>query len=405
MKKLYSIIAALALTFVGGVGAASVASASVEECVPSEGVEAYDEVTAEAYDETTEEAYDETIVTVEASDTWFSWTGGPSTEHPFPSENWQPDNGEHNGFNQAPGLLQRDKGESGNSDWFYHLVIAEQTEVVHHDAVIVHHEAEVVHHDAVPAVICDDPPTPTQYEATCTTLSGTVTLTDESFDGNVLTLDVSGDWDETTYALPIPAGKTLADVGTSLDIDASPIGFVGLHIHTGEGTIVFEEEPSYGGNLWSNVAWVGVAAGMGYPAFGSISEFITLNGDVPVTGIDILYTSPDASSTEVTSVSIDCTTFVFRDAVDEEPPTEEPTPTPTPTDPTPTPTETTPVVTDPPVTPSPSATPAVVSQVATPSQPLASTGSEAGWYLLGGIVLVGLGTVLTIARRRYSSQP
>lgn len=89
------------------------------------------------------DAYDETIIDQAAVDLWYSWTGGPSDTHDFPGADgdWQVDQGNHNGFDQSPGLLQRDKGNSGQSDWFYHQVIAEQT--------------HPVHHDAVPPVVCD----------------------------------------------------------------------------------------------------------------------------------------------------------------------------------------------------------------------------------------------------------
>ena len=402
MKKLFSIIAALALTFVGVVGASSMASATYpHECVPSEGTPAYDEtvVITEAYDETVviTEAYDETIVTTEAVDKWYSWTGGPSETHPFPDDNWQPDNGNHNGFDQAPGLLQRDKGESGRSDFFYHEVVAEVTEVVHHDAVteVIHHEAvtEIIHHDAVPPVICEEEP-PT-YEPTCVCVDNEVNL------GSGY-LEVEGDWDSDTISLPIPSGLTLADIGTVLDIDADPLQYVGLHIDLGNlGSIVFEEEPTYGGNLWSNSTWEGVNPGMGYNAFGSIEEYIHFNGNAEVFGIVVLYTHPQPSETTVQSVTIACTKYVF----DNTPPTEEPTPTPTPTPtetptPTPTPTETT----TPTPTPSPSDTPVVVTQVHTVDH-LAATGGPFERILpwaLGFITLGAAALVLRWAGKRYS---
>jgi LPXTG-motif cell wall-anchored protein len=104
------------------------------------------------------------VIDQAAVDKWYTWTGGPSDTHPWPSDNWNPDNGNHNGFPQGPGVYQRDKGNSGNSDWFYHEVVAEQSHVVHHDAV-----THVVHHDAVthqefkfafdhPAITCPPPP-------------------------------------------------------------------------------------------------------------------------------------------------------------------------------------------------------------------------------------------------------
>lgn len=139
-KRILAAIAAIALSLGGVVTTTTVASATTTECVPSEGTA----------------AYDETVVDAAAVDLWYSWTGGPSDDHAFPGEDWQVDNGNHNGFDQSPGLLQRDKGKSGQSDWFYHQVIAEQSRIVHHDAVdpVVCDPAEQPHHEI--ALYCYD---------------------------------------------------------------------------------------------------------------------------------------------------------------------------------------------------------------------------------------------------------
>lgn len=147
-------------------------------------------------------------------------------------------------------------------------------------------------------------PDPETYLPSCTTVTG-----HQWIEGTGV-LEVTGDWASTSIAVPFSG--TLADIGTVLDIEADPIQYVGLHIDTAEGTIVFEEEPSYGGNLWSTSAWAGVDPGMGYAAFGSIEDYIHLNGDVVVTGIRLLYTSPVASSTTVESFTIGCTVYEFR---------------------------------------------------------------------------------------------
>lgn len=160
----------------------------------------------------------------------------------------------------------------------------------------------------VPASVdveCDVPPT--TYLPTCTTVTGAQTIEGDGV------LSVAGDWD--TASIAVPFSGDLADIGTVLDIDADPIQYVGLHIDTAEGTIVFEEEPSYGGNLWSTSAWEGVEAGMGYAAFGSITDYIEFNGDVDVSGIRLLYTHPEASSTTVTSFTIGCTVYTFEPPV------------------------------------------------------------------------------------------
>lgn len=153
---------------------------------------------------------------------------------------------------------------------------------------------------------------PPTYEPSCTTVTGEQTIIGDGV------LTVEGGW--ATDSIDVPFTGTLADIGTVLNIDASPLQYVGLHIDTAEGTIVFEEEESYAGNLWSESAWDGVEAGMGYAAFGSIEQFIHLNGDVEVTGIRLLYTHPEASSTTVTSFTIGCTVYTF------EPKAEKPEP-------------------------------------------------------------------------------
>ena len=144
---------------------------------------------------------------------------------------------------------------------------------------------------------------PPTFEPSCTTVTGSQWIEGDGV------LSVAGDW--ATAQVAVPFAGTLADIGTVLDVEASETQYLGLHIDTAEGTIVFEEEPSYEGNLWSTSAWAGVEAGMGYASFGSIEEYIHLNGDVQVTGIRLLYTHPEASSTTVESFTIGCTVYTF----------------------------------------------------------------------------------------------
>lgn len=174
---------------------------------------------------------------------------------------------------------------------------------------IDHPEKDSVSHYQVHLVAApdEDPDEDPTFAPSCTTVTGEQTLVGDGV------LSVEGDWDTTSIAVPFSG--TLADIGTVLDIQADPIQYVGLHIDTAEGTISFEEEPSYGGKLWSGSAWAGVDAGMGYAAFGSIEEFIHLNGDVTVTGIRLLYTHPEASTTTVESFTIGCTIYTFEPEV------------------------------------------------------------------------------------------
>jgi hypothetical protein len=167
-------------------------------------------------------------------------------------------------------------------------------------------DGEGVYRYAFNAEQFSDEPCEVTYEPSCLSIIGTQTIVGDGV------LTVSGDWDSEYIAIP-GNGMTLADIGPGslLDIDADPIQYVGLHIITAEGPVVFEEEPSYGGNLWSTATWDGVNAGMGYAAFGSMEEFIHLNGDVVVQEIRLLYTHPSASSTTVTSFTIGCTVYEF----------------------------------------------------------------------------------------------
>lgn len=233
------------------------------------------------------------------------------------------------------------------------------------------------------------------YTPTCTTVTDYATLEGDGV------LSVDGDWGTDTY--PVPFSGTLADIGTVLDIQASPLQYVGLHIALGDyGTLVFEEEPSYGGSLWSNSSFEGVNPGMGYNAFGSIEEFIHLNGSLPVTSVTLLYTHPEASSTEVFSFTVGCTTYDFEVT---PPPMEEPTEEPTPQ---PTPTQTAPVVVPtvtPTVTPTPTTEPTpVVAQVHTAST-LAATGSDGVVITLmvaGLMILAGFIAFTASSRRKRS---
>lgn len=210
----------------------------------------------------------------------------------------------------------------------------------------------------------------------CTTVTGSQVLVG---DGKI---SVPGDW--ASESIAVPFSGSLKDIGTVLEIQADPLPFVGLHIHTAQGTIVFEEEASYNGQLWSQSTWDGVEAGLGYPALGTIEKFIERNGDVVVTGIDLLYTHPEASTTTVTSFTIGCTTFTFKPAVTEEPPVVTP------------PTEEPPVVTPPVITPEPTPT---ATAAAVDAEELASTGSDTNFGLALWIVAgtIGAGIIFLIA--------
>lgn len=119
--------------------------------------------------------HDETVVDSEAVNTWWHWNGGPDgPSGPPPSDGWNTDNGNHNGFpDDVNVIIQRDKGNSGRSDWFYHQVTPEVSHTVTivdqeaydetvvdseaYDETVIDQEAydETIEH---PAVVCDDTP-------------------------------------------------------------------------------------------------------------------------------------------------------------------------------------------------------------------------------------------------------
>lgn len=154
-------------------------------------------------------------------------------------------------------------------------------------------------------------PEVTTHLPACTTVTGEQAITGDGV------MSVEGNW--STNVINVPFSGTLADIGTVLDVNASLTQYLGLHIDTAEGTLVFEEEASYNGNLWSTSSWDGVEPGLGYAAMGSIEDYIALNGDVVVNGIRLLYTHPEASTTTVESFTIGCTLYVFEETLIEDP--------------------------------------------------------------------------------------
>lgn len=134
------------------------------------------------------------------------------------------------------------------------------------------------------------------------------TIGDATFVSGGIEIEVSGDWEEVSISRAF--NKSLQELGDILDIDATPLQYVGLHLHTSKGIIVYEEEPTYNGNLWS---WgeFGVGAGMGYTSFASLEAYVAANPDLVVTQVDVLYTHPEESSTVVASVIFGCEEFIF----------------------------------------------------------------------------------------------
>lgn len=312
MKKFLSSVAAAVLVLAGVTFGASAANAT-EVCVPSEAWSETVVVTPAVAAVPAIPAVPEVLEVSHFDYQRYSWTGGPTdvapTEVP-PSENWKANTKDYEGAGHGSAPVGVAFQGNGNSDWFFwtSTTVIDQPYVAGVPEVPGTPEVpavtKLVEH---PAVTCppvdEEPEEPTTYTPSCTTVTDSATLTGTGV------ISVPGGWTSNTIAVPFTG--TLSDIGTVLDIQATPLQYVGLHIQTAEGSIVFEEEASYSGKLWSNSSWDGVEAGLGYPAFGTIEEFIELNGDVAVTGIDLLYTHPEASTTTVTSFTIGCTVYTF----------------------------------------------------------------------------------------------
>lgn len=318
MKRIITGAAALAvaLALVAPTAALATSTDTPAECVPSDAIAAYTEVTPDIE----HPAVGEPTITIDNPDYVPAVEEESHIEHEFAfkkdhpnSPRWELEGWNADGNPQSEGWLA-----TGNTRVVIDVAgsdaIGEPTITVDNPDYVAAYIEDVpdIEHAAVPAVTC--PPEeeePTLYTPSCTTVTGAATIVGTGV------LSVTGGWSSTSIAVPFSG--TLADIGTVLDIQASPVQYVGLHIRTAEGSIVFEEEASYAGNLWSTEAWDGVEPGLGYAAFGSITEFIELNGDVAVTGIDLLYTHPEASSTTVTSFTIGCKVYTFVPPVTEEP--------------------------------------------------------------------------------------
>lgn len=168
-----------------------------------------------------------------------------------------------------------------------------------------HQDGHLLAHGSVPGnpyKLIDNDPCAEVILPKCDTVTGSQTLTGDGV------LSVEGGWAEAQ--ITVPFNGTLADLGTVFDLTASDTKYLGLHVDTPQGTIVFEEDPSYGGTLWSKTAWAGVPTTY-YAAQGTIQQYVAVNGNVPVNGIRLVYTSDVASTTTVESFTIGCTLYTF----------------------------------------------------------------------------------------------
>ena len=128
-----------------------------------------------------------------------------------------------------------------------------------------------------------------------------------SFVDGGLKLSVDGEWAKTTARREIPG--TLKDLGTGIDFTPGT-QYLGIHVETSNGTLVYEQEPSYDGKWWSNDDF-NVESGMGYTTFDTLKNIVAANPDVTLKSFSILYTNPSEAETTVTSVKIGCAEYTF----------------------------------------------------------------------------------------------
>lgn len=135
-------------------------------------------------------------------------------------------------------------------------------------------------------------------------------------------LSVDGSWAEVWLErdMNIP----LAQLGDALGYIATPSQYVGIHIDTPLGTLVYEDEPSYGGLLWSNSPILPASGGgHGGSYAGTLNDALAINPDLVVTKVRLLYTNAEAASTVITSAVFGCVEYTFDE---EEVPPQQPDP-------------------------------------------------------------------------------
>lgn len=147
----------------------------------------------------------------------------------------------------------------------------------------------------------------TSVHATNLNPNGWTLNTGASFVEGGLELSVAGSWATSTATRSLTG--ELKNLGT--DITFTPgTQYLGLHVTTSKGVLVYEQEPTYGGKWWSESDF-GVASGMGYATFDTLENIVAANPGVTLTSLAILYTNPQAAVTTVTSVKIGCVEYTF----------------------------------------------------------------------------------------------
>lgn len=142
-------------------------------------------------------------------------------------------------------------------------------------------------------------PTAKGGTATEASANGWTVPADARFVAGGVQLTSPGEWKSTSLQRSYDGYlASLADA----DFDASPSQYVGIHVQTSKGTLVYEQEASYQGKWWSK-ADLGVGGGMGYASFATLGEYVAANPDLKVQSVRVLYTSPTQSTATIGSVT------------------------------------------------------------------------------------------------------
>jgi hypothetical protein len=151
--------------------------------------------------------------------------------------------------------------------------------------------------------------------ATNNDLNGWSLVQGASFVDGGIKLSSPGDW--TSAKISRNMTGTLADLGTGISYTPDTL-YLGLHVQTAEGTLVYET--AYGGNWWLDESTASAnmkanaphqGGGQGSNYYGTLQEWAAAFPELQVEKLTVLYTSPTPASTTVTSVKIGCKEYTF----------------------------------------------------------------------------------------------
>lgn len=160
------------------------------------------------------------------------------------------------------------------------------------------------------AVVCEEDLT--TVHATNLSLNGWTLGNGASFIDDGMLLHVSGGWNTSTVTRSMSGN--LSSLGSEIDF-APNQDFLGLHVKTSAGTLVYEkyyenQDAANAGKWWS-VDNFGVASGMGYATFDTLENIIRENPGVALESLTVLYTNSVMASSTVEWVKIGCQKYTF----------------------------------------------------------------------------------------------